>query len=51
MGNNQVACQYRNEFTCAGIQHEARDEYHGQCGIDESDGGVRPAALLCVEVV
>ena len=46
LDENQVACQYVDEFTCAGVQHETSDEYHGECGVDESDGCLRPAALI-----
>ena len=45
---NQVACQYGDEFTHSGIQHETRDEDHGKCSIDEGDGYLGPVALtLC----
>ena len=43
---NQVACQYGDEFTYSGVRHETSDEYHGECGVDESDGCLRPAALI-----
>jgi hypothetical protein len=46
LDENQSACQYGNELTCAGVQHETSDEYHGKCGIDKSDRYIRPAALL-----
>jgi hypothetical protein len=38
LDENQVTCQYRDEFTYSGVQNEASDEYHGKCGIDEGDG-------------
>ena len=50
LDENQSACQYGNEFTHSGVQHETRDEYHGKCGIDEVDGYVRPVALLCSKI-
>ena len=33
--------------TC--IQHETRDEHHGEWGIDEGGGYIRPVALLHVK--
>ena len=37
LDENQTACEYGNEFTHSGVQHETGDEYHGKCGIDEGD--------------
>ena len=46
LDENQVACQYGDEFTHSGVQHETSDEYYGERGADEGDGYVRPVALL-----
>ena len=49
LDENQVACQYRDEFTHSGIQHEKSDEYDGKCDVDEGDGYIGPVALLCAK--
>jgi hypothetical protein len=50
LDENQKACEYGNEFTHSGVQHETRDEYHGKCGIDQGNGYIRPVVLICSKI-